>query len=171
MTAAGVRMVALAAVAGGCIAVAPIRTAAATAPPAGCTASAVGSLVQRFVGDFNTGRLRAIDELWASAPRFRWYSTGGPGKRLGAAAYDRATLIPYLRSRIREHEKLLIVKLGGDYEPSRRIANFAGNLVRSADDIRPQLVPEPHGPRPRRHDFKGAADCVAGRLSLIVWSM
>jgi len=160
------RVAAFAAVAGGCLAVAPMHAPAATTPPPGCTAAATRALVHRFVGDFNTGRLEAIDELWAPAPRFRWYSSGGSGKRLGAAAYNRATLIPYLRSRLREHEKLLIVKLGGGFEPSRQIANFAGKLIRSADDITPRLVPSPI-----RHDFKGAADCIAGHLSLIVWSM
>lgn len=129
------------------------------------------TLVHRFVRNFDTGRLRAIDALWAPAPRFQWYSTTGPGKRLGAAAYDRATLIPYLRGRVRAHERLVLVKLGGGYEPSRQIANFGGKLTRTADDISPQLVPGPRGPRPRRRDFKGAADCVDGHLSLIVWSM
>ena len=166
-----VTVVGAAAALAGCLAVAPMRATAATAAPPGCTAKSMRTLVHRFVDDFNTGRLEAIDELWAPTPRFQWFSTGGPGKRLGAAAYDRATLIPYLRSRIREHEKLLIVKLGGSYEPSRHIANFAGKLTRSADDITPRLVPSPNGPRPIHHDFKGAADCVAGHLSLIVWSM
>jgi hypothetical protein len=162
---------ALAAATVGCILTAPMHAPAATTPPPGCTAAALQTLVHRFVGDLNTGRLQAINTLWAPAPRFQWYSTGSPGKRLGPAAYNRATLIPYLRSRIHEHEKLVLVKLDGGYEPSRRIANFAGKLIRSADDITPQLVPGPNGPRPRRHDFKGAADCTTGHLQLIVWSM
>jgi hypothetical protein len=156
-------------VAGSCFtAVVPAHAPAATTPPSGCSAAATRALVHRFVGDFNTGRLRAIDALWAPAPRFQWYSAG---KRAGADAKDRATLIPYLRSRVRRREKLLIVKLGAGYDPVRHEAGFGGKLIRSADDITPKLVPGPNGPRPIRHDFKGAADCVSGHLHLIVWSM
>ena len=43
-------------------------------------------------------------------------------------------------------------------ELQAKIVNFSGKVVRSADDIRP---------RPPQ-DFKGAADCVSGRPTLIV---
>jgi hypothetical protein len=60
------------------------------------------------------------------------------------------------------HERLRLTALGAGYDPARDIVNFGGKLVRSADDIRPR--------RPL-HAFKGAADCVSGRQTLIVWSM
>jgi hypothetical protein len=41
------------------------------------------------------------------------------------------------------------------------MVNFAGKLIRSSTDV-------PAGPP---HDFKGAADCLAGKPILIVWSM
>ena len=72
---------------------------------------------------------------------------------------------------VEKQERILLIKLAGGYDPSRKIDNFAGKLVRSADDITPRLVPSPNGQRPIHHDFKGAADCVSGRLHLIVWSM
>jgi len=50
--------------------------------------------------------------------------------------------------------------MSAGYDPTRRIVNFRGILVRSANDL-----------SPRRLDFKGAADCVSGSSKLIVWSM
>jgi hypothetical protein len=100
--------------------------------------------------------------MFAPKPRFQWYSTGKPGERIGRPSYVRSNLARYFRSRIRVHERLRITELGAGYDPARDIVNFAGKLVRSADDIRPRRPP---------HDFKGAADCVAGRAMLIVWSM
>jgi hypothetical protein len=137
---------------------APARTAPAQA---GCTADATKTLVRTFVRDYGGGRIGAADRLWAPAGRFKWFSTNAPGARLGARAYNRGTLAGYFRERARVHETLRLVKLGAGYDPARGIVNFAGRLVRSADDITP---------RPAQN-FKGAADCVSGRPLLIVWSM
>jgi hypothetical protein len=137
-------------------------SAASQAGPPGCTADATKKLVHEFAGDFNTGRLTRINRLWAPSPRFQWYSTGEPGRRLGRAAKDRATLVPYLRSRVRVHERILITKLGAGYNSTQNTVDFGGKLVRTADDR-----PPPRGPQ----DFKGAADCVSGKPLLIVWSM
>jgi hypothetical protein len=63
---------------------------------------------------------------------------------------------------VKVHERLRITALAVGYDPQRQIVNFAGKLVRRADDIRPRRPPQ---------DFKGAADCVSGRPMLIVWSM
>jgi len=62
---------------------------------------------------------------------------------------------------VRVHERIRLTELRAGFDPRRRIVNFAGKLVRSADDL---LARPPH-------DFKRAADCVSGRPSLIVWSM
>jgi hypothetical protein len=133
-----------------------------------CTAVATEALVHQFVGDFNTRRLARIDRLWAPAPRFQWYSAP---RRYGDASKNRATLIAYLRARVREHERILLTQLGAGYDPQRKLVDFGGKLTRSADDIRPQLVRGPDGQRPIRHSFKGAADCVSGHPVLIGWSM
>ena len=127
-----------------------------------CTADATRALVHSFARDYSAGRVAAINRMWAPEPRFQWFSTGKPGARLGSPAYVRSTLARYFRSRVRVHERLRITELGAGYDPARDIVNFAGKLVRSADDIRPRRPP---------HDFKGAADCVSGRPTLIVWSM
>jgi hypothetical protein len=127
----------------------------------GCTADTTKALVYTFVGRYDNGRVKTINRLWAPEPRFQWYSTGPPGARLGRSAYNRATLAAYFRARVRVHERIRLTELRAGYDPRRRIVNFAGKLVRSADDLRA---------RPP-HDFKGAADCVSGRPSLIVWSM
>jgi hypothetical protein len=118
-------------------------------------------LVRTFARSYSAGRVAAINRMWAPEPRFRWFSTGAPGARLGPAAYDRRTLTGYFRARVRAHERIRVTRLRALYSRKRRVVDFSGKLVRSADDLRV-------GPA---HDFKGAADCVSGRPSLIVWTM
>src|SRR5207247_1106114 len=111
--------------------------------------------------NYGAGRVAVINRMWAPEPRFQWFSSGKPGARLGPPAYVRSTLARYFRSRIRVHERLRLTELRTGYDPARRIVNFSGKLVRSADDIRLRTP----------HDFKGATDCVSGPPMLIVWSM
>jgi hypothetical protein len=127
----------------------------------GCTVAATKQLVQAFVANFNHGRVDAAVRAWAPAPRFQWYSTTRPGKRLGSASKDRSTLASYFRSRTRMHERIRLTEFGAGYDPKRKIVNFGGKLIRSADDASDT-------PTPR--DFKGAADCRTGDPRLIVWS-
>jgi hypothetical protein len=126
-----------------------------------CTANATRVLIHSFARNYSAGRVAAINRMWAPEPRFRWFSSGKPGARLGPAAYARSTLARYFRSRVRVHERLRLTELRARYERQRNIVNFFGKLVRSADDIQP---------RPPQ-DFKGAADCESGGPTLIVWSM
>ena len=125
-----------------------------------CTADATKALVRAFVRGFDRGEVRVIGRMWAPAPRFQWFSTGPPGARLGERAKDRTTLVTYFRTRVRARERIRLTLLGAGYDPARNIVNFGGKLVRAADDLRPS-----------RRDYKGAADCVSGRPTLIVWSM
>jgi hypothetical protein len=127
----------------------------------GCTVASTTQLVHVFVANFNRGRVEAAARLWAPAPRFQWYSTTQPGRRLGSRSKDRSTLVAYFRSRARLHEKMRLTKFAAGYDPKRNEVNFGGKLIRSADD-----APRP----PKERDFKGAADCISGRPSLIVWS-
>jgi hypothetical protein len=126
-----------------------------------CTADATRTLIHSFVRNYSAGRVAVINRMWAPEPRFRWFSSGKPGARLGPPAYVRSTLARYFRSRVRVHEHLRLTELRARYDPRRKIVNFFGTLVRSADDIH----------SPALHDFKGAADCLSGRPTLIVWSM
>jgi hypothetical protein len=146
-------------------AVSGTSAAAASPMPFGativCTATATKTLVRTFVRDYDAGRVAAVGPLWAPEPAFQWFSTRAPGARLGASAYDRATLLAYFRARARVHENLRLTELRAGYDPTRNIVNFAGKLVRSADDL--ALGPP--------QDFKGASDCRDGRSQLIVWSM
>lgn len=134
---------------------------AARAVASGCTSGATKTLVRTFAAGYSAGKVATIDRLWAPEPRFRWFSTGQPGGRLGPRAYDRGTLAAYFRTRVRVHERIRVTTLRAGYDPKRRVVDFNGKLVRSADDLRP-------GPP---QEFKGAADCVTGRPTLIVWSM
>src|SRR5919201_5855970 len=118
-----------------------------------CTADTTKPLIQAFVRNYGDGRVGVINRMWAPEPRFRWFSSGEPGARLGPPAHVRSTLARYFQSRVRVHERLRLTELRARYESQRRIVHFSGKLVRSADDIRPRRLP---------HDFKGAADCVSG---------
>src|SRR5207253_7472724 len=95
--------------------------------------------------NYNAGRVVVINRMWAPKPRFRWFSSGKPGARLGPPAYVRSTLAGYFRSRVRVHERLRLTELRARYDPRTKIVNFSGKLVRRADDIRPRAP----------QDFKG----------------
>jgi hypothetical protein len=147
----------------------PLAADAARPPVRDCAPTEARSVVLSFVRAFNAGEIRRLDRIFAAddgdgdaaTPSFQWYSTGPPGARLGRAAYDRTTLARYFRARVRVHEQIRLTRLGAGYDPRRRVVDFSGKLVRSADDLRPRPPQE----------FKGAADCVAGHPTLIVWSM
>jgi hypothetical protein len=158
---AGLLVAAVVAVATLALGVSASSGRAAPAREVGCGGATTKALIHEFIRDYADGRVAIIDRLWAPAPRFQWFSTSPPGARLGAKAYNRATLARYFRSRVRVHERIRLTRLGAGYDPKRDIVNFGGKLVRSADDVHSQAP----------HDFKGAADCVSGRPFFIVWSM
>jgi hypothetical protein len=135
----------------------PSRRTVATA----CDANTATSLVRAFVVAFNHGQAVAAAKTWAHEPAFQWFSSNPPGERLGSAAYDRASLTSYFRSRARIHELLKITQFKARYDPNRNIVNFAGKLTRTSRYV--ASAPE--------KDFKGAAACVRGKPTLIVWSM
>jgi hypothetical protein len=137
-------------------------SAGTSAATAGCTPGTTKTLVHAFVRNYSAGRVAVVNRMWAPEPRFRWFSSGKPDARLRAAAYVRSTLASYFRSRVRVHERLRLTELRAGKDPARGVVDFSGKLVRSADDIRPRRPPQ---------DFKGAADCVSGGPTLIVWSM
>ena len=164
----------LAAVTTVCLAVGATAVAAGVGPAApsasagaaqlaqtGCTADAGQALVRTFAARYSAGRVKAALRVWAKEPLFQWFSSGGPQQRAGAEAHKRGTLRAYFRKRARAREQLSLTVLGAGYDPARRIVNFGGELVRSADDHE-STTPVP---------FKGAAACKSGRLLLIVWSM
>jgi hypothetical protein len=129
----------------------------------GCSPAAVRAAVRAFAAAYSAGHAGLAANLFAEEPRFEWFSSGPPGRRLGAKAFDRSTLAAYFASRVREHERLRIVQLtGGRFDGRNDAFNFSGKLIRTATD----------GSSPARpRDFKGAAMCLAGRLRFIVWSM
>ena len=145
--------------------VALVACGAGTVAPAyasgSCDGAATKALIRSFVTGYARGDVAAIERLFAPAPRFLWYSAIAPGRRLGAASKRRSTLASYFRARVRRHERLRITTVRAGYDAQREIVNFSGKLVRTADEAR-SSPPK---------DFKGAADCVDGTPTFIVWSM
>jgi hypothetical protein len=139
------------------IAASPVAAEPFVRTTSGCTADATTALIRGFVRDYDHGRVAAMNRVWAPEPYFQWFSAG---RRSGSRAYDRASLAAYFDGRVRTHERIRLLELGAGYDPKRNIVNFAGRLVRSADDLQPVTLP-----------FKGAAACRRTGPSLIVWSM
>jgi hypothetical protein len=138
----------------------PASTAAGPPPDAEpCAAGEVERVVARFVFAFNARRLVALDRVFASEPGFEWYSTGAPGARVGPAAYERSTLMPYFRARQRQGERLRLVRLRGNGN-ANGYGHFQFLLER-----RTRTLP------PRVYEGKGAAICAAGGDTIAVWSV
>ena len=101
----------------------------------GCTGDATKLLVRTFARNYTGGRVSVIVRLWAPEPRFRWFSSGPPGARLGPRAYDRATLAGYFRARVRKHERLRLTYLASRTDghaptaAARRATAFVAGLL------------------------------------------
>ena len=141
-----------------------IAAALLSSPPTATTGAAcdeLGSrkLVTSFITAFNRGDVRRLDALFARGTGWRWFSvSNAPGKRVQGAAYNRATLVKYFRTRHKRHERLQLRSFQF-HGHSLGFVNFEYQLLRQADDMK----------MPRVYDGKGAVSCWAGRLS--VWSM
>ena len=144
------------------LALAMLATAAggSAAPSSTCERSATRATLDRFVAAFNRGDVRTVDKLFGAIGVFRWYSTTAPGERRGEAAYNRQTLVPYLRARVRAGERLRLVGFRFNAESARSLGHVNGTLRRRA-----------RGYAARTFAYKGAADCSSGHPVLIVWSM
>jgi hypothetical protein len=126
-----------------------------------CSAAGVKSLARSLVSAINQGRFAAVDQLVARRPAFQWYSVNGaPGRRVGAAADNRRTLITYLRARHRQKEHLYIRRLRFQGAEGGSIGNFNFVATRAALDYGPRTAPG-----------KGAADCTLSQPKVIVWSL
>jgi hypothetical protein len=142
----------------------PIRVAAPLPQPEQpslCTAAEVETLVQRFIDAFNSGDLRALDDIFAHEPDFEWYSTDAPGQRFTSLAKDRPSLMPYFAGRHALGERLTLRSFRFNGNSGRPWGNFEYGLTRMAED----LPPAPYY-------GKGAAFCYGNRSDVIfAWSM
>lgn len=148
------------------IAVAAADTARpAMAPPTDtspCTRAQTGTALDSFVAYFNRGASAKLDSLFAAEPAFQWYSSPHPGRRLGARAKDRDSLIPYFRRRHARGEELRL--LAFNYSgAARHWSNFWFEALRRADGF--------NDGRWRGVVGKGAAICEQGSPRIIVLSL
>jgi hypothetical protein len=143
------------------LALVPVAAFSATAPPDAedCAAGESRAVVLRFVAAFNARNMPALDRVFAPAASFNWFSTGAPGARLRAAAYDRSTLLAYFRARHRQGEKLRLVRFQGSGN-SNGYAHFRFLLERRARTLPPTI-----------YEGKGAAICAASGDTISVWSV
>jgi hypothetical protein len=147
------------------VAVGTVIAAAASASPAlvrgSCGAVKARTTVTAFVAAFNRGQPQKLRPLFARADEgFRWYAvTANPGLRIDAAAMRRATLLRYFAERHRHSERLVLQQFTySGYSLGKAEFNF--ELVRSADDLTPEVV----------YGGKGAINCW-GHGGISVWAM
>lgn len=132
--------------------------------PRPCVSREVRAVVRLFVDRFDDGDLVALDEVFASEPEFRWYSTTAPGERLRTRAPDRRSLVPYLARRHARGELLAVraFRFTGNSSDGRRpYGDFTFTLTRTTPEL-----------GPTRYRGKGAVLCFDARPDTIfVWSM
>jgi hypothetical protein len=116
--------------------------------------------VTRFLTAFNRGDLHTVDRLFGPIGVFRWYSATAPGERRGRAAFERQTLIPYLRRRVRAGERLRLLTFRITADAPRSLGHMNGTVLRSA-----------RGYPARTFAYKSSTDCSGGDPVLVVWSM
>jgi hypothetical protein len=134
--------------------------APAAARPPTCSDAAVESVVRDLVAAVDAGDLAAVDRAVAKRPAFKWYSvSGAPGRRTGAAAFTRTTLLRYVADRHRHGERQRLVSFRFNSNADG-YGHFGFALVRSATDY-----------RARRVAGKGAADCSHDPPRIAVWSL
>jgi hypothetical protein len=143
------------------LALVPAAALSASPPPDAedCAAGEARTVVVRFVAAFNARNAPALDRIFAPEASFNWFSTGAPGRRLGAAAKDRSTLIPYFRARHRAGERLRLVRFRGGGN-ANGYSHFQFFLERRARTLAPTV-----------YEGKGAAICAAGGDTISVWSV
>jgi len=124
-----------------------------------CAPGEARGVVERFVRVFNSRSIPSLDRVFSPAASFNWYSTGGPGVRLGPAAYDRSPLIPYFRGRQRQGERLRLVRFEGGGN-GNGYAHFRFRIERRSRELRPTVF-----------QGKGAAICAVSGDTISVWSV
>jgi hypothetical protein len=126
-----------------------------------CGAARARTTVTTFLSAFNSGQPAKLGRVIARADQgFRWYAViADVGRRIDAAAQNRATLLDYFADRHRHSERLTLQQFTyGGYSLGK--AEFTFRLVRSADDL----------PSPAIYEGKGAINCW-GNGGISVWAM
>ncbi|HEY5977477.1 MAG TPA: hypothetical protein VIT85_06435 [Solirubrobacterales bacterium] len=118
-----------------CLLLAAASWGTAAAPDSGCTAKETRAALVSFTRAYSRGDLDRLDSLFAEEPRFEWYSTDGPGRRIGPPSRVRDTLIPYFEHRHRKHDRMTLASFGFNGN-SPRYGNFEMRLRRRADGFR-----------------------------------
>jgi hypothetical protein len=146
-----------------CAAIAPAqraRESEAAVAKGACSSGEVKILVGAVLGAFNRGDTLTFNSLIAQRPAFKWFSVGGaPGRRIRAAAFDRAGLPRYVLSRHRQGERQRLVRFRFNGRGAVH-AHFDFSVIRSARDHPAERV-----------TGKGAIDCTLQPPRIAVWSL
>lgn len=133
---------------------------AGAAPPTTtlpCERAETKAALRSFVVAFNGSDSAKLDALFAQEPDFQWYSTPNPGRRLGAAAKQRDTLVPYLRRRHANGDRFRLASFQWNGK-SAHWSNFGFRMLRNEPDEEGWFPTE----------GKGATICDEGKARFIV---
>ncbi len=129
---------------------------------AACSKQVTRVAVTNFLSAFNRGDLKALDSLFATKPKFQWYSSPSPGRRLGPPSRRRDTLVGYFRSRHLAGERMSLRSF--DFNgPSPRWSNFSYSLNRRSEKFQEGKWFRTLG--------KGSVECSLGTPQIIVMSI
>lgn len=144
--------------------------------PRGCSPREVATFLTGFFDDFNQGRIGALRRRFAAAhPHndslhydppangrfpFRWYSVT---RGRAFAAYDRATLLRYFRSRRTRNEQLALLVVDVGAAGRGRAVAFSYVLRRAAADISLRADEQPYA--------WGGGGMNCSPNSIYVWNM
>ncbi len=111
---------------------------------------------------FNRGDDERLEDLFAQAPAFQWYSSSAPGKRENPKARNRGTLIDYFRRRneVGDRLGLLSFQFSGNWGGH---GNFGLVLRRSVPGFR-------NGDW-LRVNAKGTASCDGDSVQFVVMTL
>jgi hypothetical protein len=125
-----------------------------------CSRGEVRILVGAVLSAFNRGDTLTFNSLIAQRPAFKWFSvSGAPGRRIRAAAFDRAGLPHYVLSRHRQGERQRLVRFRFNGRGAVH-AHFDFSVIRSARDHPAEGV-----------TGKGSIDCTLRPPRVAVWSL
>jgi hypothetical protein len=131
--------------------------------PAMCSRKAVVGTITGFVEAYNRGQSDVVEQFFAPAPRFQWYSD--PNRRFpeNPDTRRRETLSGYLASRRTAGETLSLVRV--DYSESNVVVNGASGFLIA--NVGLNVMPVGSSPDTSRQNGKGAIDCDSGKIA--VW--
>jgi hypothetical protein len=139
-----------------------LPSALAAEQRASCSKRVTREAFTEFLTAFNRGDVSGLDSLFALEPKFQWYSSPAPGRRLNRASFRRKTLADYFRARHRDGDRMRLRSFHFNGRSSSW-SNFSYHLDRQTTSFYEGAWFQTIG--------KGALECSTGNPQIIVMSL